>query len=224
MKNHQVVIKPIADLKPYERNTKKHPEHQIEYIAKSLKEFGWINPVLIDDHDVLIAGHARIEAAKLIGVKECPTIRISHLSDSQVRAYRIADNKMAEMATWDMPSLRVELSYLNDLDFDIDLTGFDDEYLVSLRIDNEDEIVNRESKDPWHDEEDNIVISQKSDVIQSTLILRFVEENEALRDDILAALKNHEIEITGTIKGSTTIYIPRRPDDFDQSERFVDGL
>ena len=116
---------PINQLKPYKNNARTHNEKQVEKIAKSIEEFGFINPVLIDSDYGIIAGHGRIEGAKKLGMVEVPCLFIEDLTEEQKRAYIIADNKLALDAGWDYELLRVELEELDDLDFDITLTGFD---------------------------------------------------------------------------------------------------
>lgn len=115
----------IDDLKPYERNSRLHSEEQIKQIAASIREFGFTNAVLIDENNEIIAGHGRVSAAKLLEMQEVPTVRLSHLSDLQKRAYVIADNKIALGSTWNHELLQSELADLTDLGFDISLTGFE---------------------------------------------------------------------------------------------------
>lgn len=114
----------IDKLKPYERNARTHSAEQIEKIANSIKEFGFINPVLIDGDFGIIAGHGRVEGAKKLGMTEVPCLFVEDLTEEQKRAYIIADNKLAEDAGWDTDLLKLELGELADLDFDISLTGF----------------------------------------------------------------------------------------------------
>jgi len=116
---------PTADLIPYARNTRTHSPEQVAQIAGSIREFGFTNPVLIDSENGIIAGHGRIMAAQKLGLKDIPCIRLAHLTDTQKRAYIIADNKLALNAGWDEEMLGLELSDLRELDFDLDLTGFD---------------------------------------------------------------------------------------------------
>ena len=119
-----IIERPIEALKPYARNARTHSKTQIKQIASSIERFGFVNPVLISDDDIIIAGHGRVEAAKLLGRKTVPTIEISHLSDAESRAYILADNKLALNAGWDNELLALELQDLLDDDFDLDLTGF----------------------------------------------------------------------------------------------------
>lgn len=115
----------VDELRPYAGNARTHSRKQIRQIAKSIKRFGFCNPVLIDDNKQIVAGHGRVEAAKTIGMENVPTVRLSHLSDADKRAYILADNKLAEKAGWDREILAIELQSLIDLTFDIELTGFE---------------------------------------------------------------------------------------------------
>jgi DNA modification methylase len=119
---------PISTLKPYDRNARTHTKHQIRQIAESIRVFGYTNPVLIDASGRIIAGHGRVEAAKLLGMDRVPTIRLENLTDEQIRAYMIADNKLAQNAGWDPQILAIEFQYLVNLesaDFDVTITGFE---------------------------------------------------------------------------------------------------
>ena len=113
-----------AALKPYARNARRHSKKQIKQIADSITRFGFINPVLIADDGEIIAGHGRVAAAKLIGMERVPTLRLSHLTEAERRAYVLADNKLALNAGWDQELLAIELQALIDLDFEVELTGF----------------------------------------------------------------------------------------------------
>lgn len=114
----------IEDLAPYANNARTHSKKQVRQIADSIRRFGFCNPVLIADDNTIIAGHGRVEAAKLIGMTEVPVRRLSHLSKDDVRAYILADNKLAENAGWDRELLAIEMQGLIDLDFDIEGLGF----------------------------------------------------------------------------------------------------
>jgi len=121
-----ITYKNPADLKPRASNPRTHTKRQIEQIGASIKEFGFVNPILIDGGDGIIAGHGRVEAAKLIGMTDVPVIRVDHLTPTQVRAYVIADNKLAENAGWDRALLALELRELSvELNFDVTITGFE---------------------------------------------------------------------------------------------------
>ena len=115
----------IEKLKPYKNNARTHSDEQIEKIAKSMKEFGFINPVLVDGDLNVIAGHGRILGAKKLGMKEVPCLFIEDLTEEQKRAYIIADNRLAEDAGWDKELLKIELEDLKNMNFDITLTGFE---------------------------------------------------------------------------------------------------
>ena len=114
----------VADLIPYARNSRTHSDEQVTKIASSIREFGFLNPVIVDGQNGIIAGHGRVMAAQKLGLIEIPVLQADHLSDAQKRAYIIADNRLALDAGWDAEMLRVEFAELADLGFDLDLTGF----------------------------------------------------------------------------------------------------
>jgi ParB-like chromosome segregation protein Spo0J len=103
---------PVAALKPSPRNARKHSEHQITKLIKSIQRFGFINPIVIDQQNEIVAGHGRLLAARRMGLETVPAIRLDHLNEAQLRAYRIADNRLAELAEWDQPALAEELEKL----------------------------------------------------------------------------------------------------------------
>ena len=117
---------------PYINNSRTHDARQVKQIAGSIKEFGFTNPLLIDEDGGIIAGHGRLMAADLLGIDEVPTITLVGLTEAQRKAYVIADNQLALNAGWDLDTLKVELDRLTELDFDVDLLGFDDDFLSSL--------------------------------------------------------------------------------------------
>ena len=117
---------------PYINNSRTHDNNQVKQIAGSIKEFGFTNPLLIDEQGGIIAGHGRLMAADLLGIDEVPTITLKGLTEAQRKAYVIADNQLALNAGWDLDNLKVELDRLAELDFDVDLLGFDDDFLSSL--------------------------------------------------------------------------------------------
>jgi len=128
---------PIDRLRPYERNPRTHSPDQITKIAASLLEFGWTNPILVDSDAGIIAGHGRLLAARELEMTTVPVIELSHLTEAQKRAYVIADNRLALDAGWDEDLLAEELKALEDLDFNLELTGFDLDELGDL-LDEED--------------------------------------------------------------------------------------
>ena len=126
---------PINELIPYASNSRTHSDEQVAQIAASIKEFGFNNPVLLDKENGIIAGHGRVLAARKLGLKEVPTIELSHLTDTQRKAYVIADNKLALNAGWDMELLSLEMGDLRDEGFDLSLIGFNDDELANMFVD-----------------------------------------------------------------------------------------
>lgn len=116
----------VNKLVPYKGNARAHSPKQVEQIARSIKAFGFNNPILVDEGNVVIAGHGRLAAAKRLGLKEVPVVRLNHLSEKEKKAYILADNRLAEKASWDPARLAVEIKELSvDADFDLSLTGFE---------------------------------------------------------------------------------------------------
>ena len=112
----QIVEMPITQLVPYANNARIHSEEQLDIIGQSYLTFGWMNPPLVDENNVIIAGHGRVEAAKKIGLEMIPVLRVGGLSPDQLRAYRLADNRIAEIAGWDSAILAIELDYLTSVE------------------------------------------------------------------------------------------------------------
>ncbi len=129
---HHIEHQAVSALIPYARNSRTHSDEQVAQIAGSIREFGFTNPVLIDRDGTIIAGHGRVMAARKLGMETVPRIRLGHLTPAQVRAYVIADNKLALNAGWDEEMLRSELKSLKDDDFDIALTGFGTDELSGI--------------------------------------------------------------------------------------------
>ena len=123
--DRRIEMVPLNRLTPYKGNPRTHSREQIRQIADSIKHFGFTNPILIDDAGEIIAGHGRVEAARLLALDSVPALRLSHLTAAQKRAYVLADNRLAEKARWDRGILAIELQYLIDLDFEVELTGFE---------------------------------------------------------------------------------------------------
>src|SRR6266581_8997439 len=123
---------PVDRLIPYDRNARTHSVEQIEQIARSIREFGFTNPILVDTGAGILAGHARLLAARRVGLSQVPVIILDHLTDTQKRAYILADNKLALNAGWDDELLAKELAALEQAGLDPSVTGFTDEELAEL--------------------------------------------------------------------------------------------
>jgi DNA modification methylase len=122
----QIVYRHLSELTPNLQNARKHPKQQIRQIAASINQFGFVVPILIDRNGRIIAGHARAEAGKLLEIQEVPTILLENLTENQVKAFMLADNRLAEKAVWDPDILAVELQHLVEIDeFDVTVTGFE---------------------------------------------------------------------------------------------------
>lgn len=136
--NLTIKYRPLDDLIPYARNSRTHSDTQVAQIAASIKEFGWTNPVLVDETGGIIAGHGRVMAARKLNETEVPTITLLGLTDTQKRAYVIADNKLALNAGWDEEMLVLELSELELDGIDLNLLGFNDAEIAKLKDIGED--------------------------------------------------------------------------------------
>jgi len=143
----KINYKKPSELIPYVSNSRTHSDRQIQQVASSIKEFGFTNPILIDEKSGIIAGHGRLEAAHLLSLDKVPTITLEGLTEAQRKAYVIADNKLALNSGWDDELLKVELSAITDLDFDVELTGFDEGEILNLNLDIEEGEVSAE--DEW---------------------------------------------------------------------------
>lgn len=131
-------IADIDELIPYIRNARTHSPEQVSQIAASIKEFGFLSPVVVSEDNTILCGHGRVAAAQKLGLKRIPCIKESHLTETQKRAYIIADNKLSLNAGWDNELLSIELSELQGEDFDLDLLGFDEKELLEIFSDEED--------------------------------------------------------------------------------------
>ncbi len=143
----QMTLVPVNKLVPYVNNARTHSPEQITKLRSSLREFGFINPVIVDKDYNVIAGHGRLEAAKAEGITEVPCVLVDYLIEAQKKAYILADNRMALDAGWDEELLRIEIESLQGVDFDIGLTGFSDDEIADLFADGTDS----ETKDDDYD-------------------------------------------------------------------------
>ena len=130
---------PLDRLIPHARNARTHSEEQVAQIAGSIAEFGFVNPILVGDDGVMVAGHGRVLAARKLGLSEVPVIVLSHLTPTQRRALMIADNSISANAGWNEEMLAAELAALKDEAFDLDLLGFDDAEIDRLLAGSDDE-------------------------------------------------------------------------------------
>lgn len=145
MSDLKIEYKNTDSLTPYVNNSRTHSDEQVTQVASSIKEFGFTNPILIDEQGGIIAGHGRLMAANKLGLEQVPTITLVGLSEAQRKAYIIADNKLALNSGWDYKLLRLEIGSLESLDFDIELLGFDEQEIdsifndsIDIEIDNDD--------------------------------------------------------------------------------------
>ena len=159
--NLQIEQWPLSDLSPYANNARTHSDEQVKQIASSITEFGFVSPVLVGSDKTIIAGHGRLMAAKQLGMVEVPVIVLSHLSEAQRQALVIADNQITLQGGWNEQLLAEEIQSLNELDFDLDLLGFDDKALDALLEPVADDGNTDEDDVP---EESDVVISKSGDL------------------------------------------------------------
>lgn len=132
IENLQIVEVPVKKIKLDPRNSRLHSTEQIQQIAASIEQFGMVNPVLLDDDNVLIAGEGRVLGCKMLGMKKVPAIYLSHLSERQRRAYAIADNRLPQNASWNFERLSDEMNYLLDANFDVSIVGFNEQEMEAI--------------------------------------------------------------------------------------------
>ena len=179
----------VADLIPYARNSRTHSDEQVTKIAASIKEFGFLNPVIVDGENGIIAGHGRVMAAKKLGLEEVPVIEAGHLTDAQRRAYVIADNRLALDAGWDEEMLRVEFAELEELGFDLELTGFEASEIGALDFDEGEEVGMPDLPD-----------GEKEPFQQKTFTLH--DEQAAIVDDAVTLARTNPLVDTGLNENS----------------------
>jgi ParB-like chromosome segregation protein Spo0J len=174
-------------LKPYENNPRDNDD-AVELVMKSIEEFGFKNPIIVDKDMVIVAGHTRFRAAKRLGLEVAPVIVADDLTEEQVKAFRIMDNKASEMAEWNYPKLMKEIDELELSDYDTDLTGFDmiDLEKIKLEINFGDEAL--EDPTPDRDSEDETEKEEKNYVIQYNIIFND-EAEQAIWHSYLKGLK-----------------------------------
>jgi DNA modification methylase len=156
----KILTKSVNSLVPYALNNRKHSEKQTDRIASSIAEFGFNQPIVVDNNDVVIVGHGRLEAAKKLGLKEVPVVEVGELTDAQIKAYRILDNKLQNDSEWDIDNLQLEFGVLTDLDFDLSFGGLDE--LSSLFDKEEPEV----AEDDFEPEEIDEPFIKQGDLIE----------------------------------------------------------
>jgi DNA modification methylase len=211
---------PLERLKPNSRNARTHTPHQIRQIAASLGEFGFVNPILVDQHDVIIAGHGRWNAARRESYDEVPILRLEHLTPDQVRAYVLSDNRLAEKAGWDVSILAIELQHLSnaELNFDVTVTGFEAPEIdlilggTSGQNDKDDEIAEgnglpavTQLGDTWHLGRHIVACASALDQHSYDLIL------EGAQTDIVFTDPPYNVPITGHVSGKGRIRLREFP-------------
>lgn len=189
MKEMKVILKNIEDIIPYENNPRNNDE-AVEYVANSIKEFGFKVPIIIDKDNIIVSGHTRLKAAQELGLKEVPVIIADDLTEEQIKAFRIADNKTGEKAGWDLDKLKIELE---DIDFDMTDFGFGDFELSMLTDDLEPEPYDDDIMEEYSEHSEENLKSKKLTITYST-----DEEEEYLKalfkvDDLKVLYKAGEL-------------------------------
>lgn len=174
---------------PYANNSRLHSDEQVLQIASSIKEFGFLNPIIVDGENGIIAGHGRVMAAKKLGIEELPCIDASHLTEAQKKAYVIADNKIALNSEWDVDALRIEFEALRDMDFDVELTGFSLDEIDGLDFDAGDEVGMPDLPD-----------GEKEPFQQKTFTLH--DDQAAIVDDAVTLARTNPLADTGLNENS----------------------
>ena len=160
----KIIYQNPRDIRPYSRNTRLHNDKHVCQIANSITEFDFTNPLLVDEDNVLLAGHGRLLAAKKLGLDSVPCVRIDYLTDAQKRAYRITDNQLTINGDWDRDLLGLELKDLSDLDFDLDVIGFETAELDVLIQGLGDDFVEHDHADDMPDVDVGYIVSQSGDL------------------------------------------------------------
>ena len=193
MQKLEIVYKNVDDLLPYVNNARTHDEMQINQIASSIKEFGFNSPIAIDNDNVILCGHGRLLGAKKLGLKEVPTVCLSHLTPQEKKAYILADNKIALNSGWDFDLLKLEFEDLKSVDFDLSLTGFSDNEINDLFKD-----IDQDAKDDDFDgEPPEVAKSQLGDI----WILgehRLMCGDSTSENDVKALMQDEKVDLVFT--------------------------
>ena len=162
----EIIVKKINEVIPYENNPRKN-EEAVDYVAKSIKEFGFKVPIIIDKDNIIVTGHTRLKAAKKLGLKEVPCIMADDLTEEQIKAFRLADNKVSEVATWDFDLLNIELEDIFDIN--MEEFGFSE---VNIDWDNVEDLTDENYDEPKH----NMLECPKCHHIDRDIHFKKVEE------------------------------------------------
>lgn len=173
-------LESVKRLNKYKNNSRKHSKEQIEQIKKSIEEFGFTNPIIVDENNMILAGHARFSAAKKLNMKEVPCLVLSGLSDVQKKAYVIADNKLALNADWDMDLLALEVEAIMSDDFDVDILGFSADE-INLMFDDGESIAAKEASEKSYSEVYEVIVVCDSERDQKILYDRLTSEGRKCR-------------------------------------------
>lgn len=191
----------VKKLIPYARNARTHSETQIKQIAASVKEFGFNNPVLIDKDNGIIAGHGRVMAAELLKLDSVPCVRLEHLSDTQKRAYILADNRLSELSGWNDEMLNLEIEDLKLADFDIDLTGFVfDLPKISVNINDFQQDEDKSEDESESNEDEPVNESESKEVDNSIKVPIYCEISKSASKEFKAIKKENGFSDGETIE------------------------
>ena len=204
MASLEVKYVPIGDLLPYDNNSRTHSEEQVAQIQQSIKEFGFTNPLLINEHNSIIAGHGRLSAAKQMQLDVVPTIMLAELTEAQQRAYVIADNQLAMNAGWDLDMLKLEVGNLIDLDFNVDMLGFDDSFLNELvgkqpidsNSDGENPYTMNIEAPTYTPSEEKPTVSTLIDLSKTSELIKKIKESDVSNEEkefLLLAAERHTV-------------------------------
>lgn len=188
----------VKKLTPYDKNSRTHSETQVQQIVDSINTFGWTNPILVDENNLILAGHGRLRAAHELGMDKVPCIELSKLSDAEKKAYILADNKLAENSGWDNDLLKSELNILKDLDFDVSVIGFDSVEMSTILDD-----IDYEDDSSWSDNETiiqyNIIFDNDKQQDIWFQFLKFLkntyEEKDTIGERLIAHIENPTFKV-----------------------------
>lgn len=193
---------------PYIRNSRTHSDFQVTQIAGSINEFGFTNPVLVDEKNMIIAGHGRVKAAQLLNILEIPCIRLKNLTDTQKRAYVLADNKLALNAGWDNELLKIEIQDLQFEKYDLHITGFNDAEIANALADG----LNTEENNPEEEWQDMPEFKQEDETSWRRIIVHFENQDDLDKFEMLV-----QQNITDKTK---SIWYPRQERMDTESKRY----